>query len=145
MNNRFDIKITRTSVYLNGEPLKRRYTNSSRKIFLNKDYVVKVEWEEDRTRLWQCRKEKSLWKILSMRHRKFFVPTLLFVHTREYDYVVQPRVKIRFEKKISKRQNAWDDIIGDISYKYGLDDLYVDLWHNWGFCEGRPLIVDYGC
>jgi hypothetical protein len=145
MNNKFDIKITRTSVYLNEEPLKRRYTNSSRKIFLNKDYVVKVEWEEDRKGIWQCRKEKSLWDRLPMRHKKFFVPTLLFVHTKEYDYIVQPRVKIRFDKKISKREKAWDYIIGGLSEKYDLNDLYVDLAHNWGFCDGQPLIVDYGC
>lgn len=141
----FDISVTPTSLYLNGERLKRIYTNSSRRIYRNKDYVVKVEWDEYRDGMWQCRKEKRLWKRLSMRHRKFFVPTLLFVHTKQYDYVVQPRVRIRFEKNIDKRQKAWNYIIGTLSENYDLRDLFVDLPHNWGFCNGQPLIVDYGC
>ena len=141
----FDVVVTPTAVYLNGERLQRRYTRSSRKIYLNKDYVIKVEWQEDRTGLWQCRKEKSLWKRLPMRHRRFFVPTLEGVHTKEYDYVIQPRVKVRFEKSIPKREKAWDYIIGDLSQRYNLSDLFVDLQHNWGFCNGQPLIVDYGC
>lgn len=141
----FDIFVTPTSLYLNGERLKRIYTNSSRRIYRNKDYVVKVEWDEDRDGMWQCRKEKRLWKRFPMQHRKFFVPILLAVHTKEYDYVVQPRVKIRFEKNIEKRQKAWDYIIGDLSQRYNLNDLFVSLQHNWGFCNGQPLIVDYGC
>ena len=100
----FNIIVTPTSLYLNGERLKRIYTNSTRKIYLNDKHVVKVEWADERGDLWQCRKEKNLWKRLPIKHRSFFVPTLASFHTQEYDYVVQPKVKIRFEKNIDKRQ-----------------------------------------
>lgn len=141
----FNITVTPTSLYLNGKRLKRIYTNSSRKIYLNKDYVVKVEWDDERDGLWQCKKESRIWKRLPMRHRAFFVPTLKYSNTKEYDYVIQPRVKVRFEKNIPKREKAWDYIIGDLVDRYDLRDLYVDLQNNWGFCNGQPLIVDYGC
>lgn len=145
MNRQFEIRITRTSVYINGEQLKRKYTGSSRKCFFNKDWVVKVEWEEDRSGLWQCRKEKSIWKKLPKRHRKFFVPLILAVHTKEYDYVVQPRVKIRIKIDKDKRQKMWNDIICDLSNRYNLNDLFPDLDTNWGVSNGQPLIIDYGC
>ena len=144
-NNLFDIRITPTSVYLNGEKLKRKYSYSSRKKFIGKDYVVKVEWQEDRDGLWQCKKESRIWKNMSLKYRRFFVPTLAYGHMKEYDWVIQPRKNIKMLDAKRKREKFWDDFLSDISTKYDLNDLFPDLNCNWGFCDGEPLICDYGC
>lgn len=143
MNNQFDVIITPTSVYFNGDKMRRKYTGSSRKIYLNKKYVVKVEWRDDRKTFWQCRHENSLWKRLPMRHRKFFVPTLFYFHCEEYDYTIQPRISVRnYDSKEIKAKRFLE--IEHVVDKYGLSDIFIDLNCNWGIHKGKSIIFDYG-
>ena len=142
---KFNVRVTPTSVYLNGEKLKRMYLRSSRQIYMNDKYVVKVELKEDRGSFRQCRSENTLWKRVSRKDRKYFVPILAYKHTKEYDYVIQPRVKIRFYNNEEKLARLWDEFyLDEITRKYDLSDLFPDLPCNWGIVDKQVIIVDYG-
>ena len=73
------------------------------------------------------------------------MPTLFYKHTKEWDYVVQPRVKIRFYKNEEKLMSLWEKFnLSEITDKYNLNDLFSDLPCNWGMVNKQAMIIDYG-
>ncbi|SRR5258706_4342332 len=145
---RFNVEINDSSVILNGEKLKRKTTGSSRKIYLGKNYVVKIEDDSeycDRWRLHQCTNEYELWKSLPKSERKYFVPILKYKHTEEYNYVIQPRLKLITKGSVSKIEKGFA-IIYKLIKKYDFNDImeFGDITNNWAFSNGQPIINDYG-
>ena len=131
---------------LNGQRLERiEALESCRQIFMNDEYVVKIEWGVDRYGMWQCRNEYKIWNNLNNRERKFFVPILYFRHKKESDCIIQPRLNFKFYKAKSTLGKYWNNKMKTILSKYGLIDLYKYDARNWGVCDGKPLIFDYGC
>ena len=146
---RFKVKVTKTQVFINGTPAKRRYTGGSRRVFSWKNYIIKIEWEKEefgtnRSFFHQCRNEYRIWKRLSKKDKKIFVPILKYKHTKEYDYVIQPKIKIpNSQNKI--HEDIYNKIVESICNKYKLGDLFPDLDCNWKVVSKNKVIIwDYG-
>jgi hypothetical protein len=133
-----------TRIIINGQDAILKRCNSTRRIFFSVcgAYVLKLEDEEyaNRSYFLQCKNENKLWnKKITHEDKKYFAPTLLYKHTKEYDYVVQPRFV--FRKRTSRKYFLK---INELCAKYGLGDL-GDVGLNWRVTvDGIPIIHDYG-
>jgi len=143
----FDFKFSEDGLYLNGELLRRKWTGSSRNLYVGETYVVKEEDEEDRIRLAQCANENEMWlDIIEECDKVFFVPTLHYRREKKFDYVVQPRLKLREKAKLEKIEAVFSTTILELKDRYNLRDLDYHDNHclNWGFFYQQPVIFDYG-
>ena len=136
------------SVTLNGEKLYRRYIDCSRMLFVGKDYVVKLE-DEDDYYFSQCRREFDMWRnLIEQKDRRYFVEILQYGRLKKYDYIVQRKFPyLRFvpsPDSIWKYKESWDSVICKMKEKYDLNDLSEDTPSNWTLYRGSPLIIDYG-
>lgn len=142
MSKKLTVQINgKRDVRLNGERLRRKYrTWSSRRIYIGKEYVIKVEWDD--VDLGQCKDEYRIWKSLPDKHRKYFAPILKFGKGNGYRYVVCPKLNL----KDSNDDNdfVWNSTLRNIAKKYGLVDLTGRLNENWFIVDGKPIIIDYG-
>ena len=136
--------INKSTVFLNGELLKKlSRPKSCRKIYSNEEYIVKVEWD-DKYYMSQCKQENDLWKLIDRRDKKFFLPILYFKETKRYDVVIQPRIEMKMYKKKETFEKFWKQGVDRMVRKYKLDDLESCELKNWGIWNGKPVIFDYG-
>ena len=140
---KFDVKIDGKKVWINGKRAKRINKYSTRLCFNTGKYVIKIENEEDCDRKYfhQCRHEYRIWNKLSKEHKKYFVPILQYEHNKEYDYVIEPFIKLRVGRR---SKHSWE-IIDKITNIYRLNDILYYPACNWFITkDGNPVILDYG-
>jgi hypothetical protein len=140
--NTFNIVIkNKTNVYLNGEKLKRKYkTGSLRRIFYGEKYVLKMEIIEDD---WcQCKEEWDIWRKLPKKHKKYFIPILHYYHGKEWDIVIEPRLKLSYCFDDAIEDTIWNTELRAIAKKYGLIDLEGRMNENWFMHNGSPIITE---
>lgn len=129
--------------YLNGEKLIRSSgKDESRKIFINGDYIVKIEDKSSYHS--QCQAEFRLWNKIQNRDRKYFVPILYFTRRKEWSAVIQPFLRIKKYNSERTSNKYYKMGIERMERKYNIDDLCNWCGCNWGVVNGHPVIYDYG-
>jgi len=161
--NRFDIKIANTrklysrrrvaGLTINGSNLVRRRETSCRDIFKYKKFIIKFDPSRpvDETihhsgTMFQCQTEAKIWSLLTRYDKRYFVPVLFsgtIEHGKcEYDYIVQPFVKIR-ELDYENRDQI-DRILKRLQKKYGVVDIVYNSGNTTVDEETHFKILDYG-
>lgn len=114
--------------------------NNGRNVYITPHFVLKVD---DRG---YSHDDLALWKRVSPRDRKYFVPVLAQGETDDgYGWSIQPFVNLDWDNITDEAEG----IVSRLCDKYGLSDIDVfdgDGPRNWAINAktGEPIIFDYG-
>lgn len=152
MVKKFDLRIfcTVQNKYVHGnEIFKPMESDGSRLVYRSKNYILKVETDDDsdHRRIYQCRRENELWKIIEKQDRKFFASILLYETFGTHDIVINHRVRLKHPKYATKEVlSKCEDILIRMKEKYSVFEVDTDPDYptNWAVVENNPFIYDYG-
>lgn len=142
MRKKYTISFNKNGLTLNGR-ITTKQSNGSRTVYLNNNYVIKLECLSGNVKDTQSYNEFKTYKEIQREDKKYFAKVLEFgtiqILDNKFCYIIQKYIpennKVRTSKEIIQKVN-------ELGEKYRITDLHSDNW-----CldeEGNPVIFDLG-
>ena len=112
---------------------------SARMVIVGKDFAVKWDYDECVNEIGGCEDEFQKYKIsLSSGYSYLLAPVFRFSYRERYFYVMPKATNIGSGKdiRLAIRQDEYKWLTANVG------DLHS--W-NWGFLNGKPVVIDYAC